>query len=135
MKNRGLFFLRRYPVPALVIFLLLVALVLMSLRVKQQKGIAFVDALVMELCAPFQKASTFVIQTLQHVFQQYLFLVHLQRENEMLKQRMVDLQKENHVKEEALLANERFRKLLQFRETLSVTTCCRSDRTGPLLLV
>ena len=66
MKNRGLFFLRRYPVPALVIFLLLVALVLMSLRVKQQKGIAFVDALVMEFCSPFQRTSTFVIQTLQH---------------------------------------------------------------------
>jgi len=122
MKNRGLFFLRRYPVPALVIFLLLVALVLMSLRVKQQKGIAFVDALVMELCSPFQKTSTFVIQTLQHTYQQYLFLVHLQRENEMLKHRIVDLQKENNVKEEALLANERFRKLLQFRETLPVPT-------------
>jgi rod shape-determining protein MreC len=122
MKNRGLFFLRRYPVLALVIFLLLVALVLMSLRVKQQKGIAFVDALIMELCSPFQRTSTFVIQTLQHTTQQYLFLVHLQRENEMLKQRMVDLQKENNAKEEALLANERFRKLLQFRETLSVPT-------------
>jgi rod shape-determining protein MreC len=122
MKIRGLFFFRRYPVPALVIFLLLVALVLMSLRVKQQKGIAFVDALVMELCSPFQRASTFVIQTLQHTYQQYLFLVHLQRENEMLKHRIVDLQKENNVKEEALLANERFRKLLQFRETLSVPT-------------
>ena len=118
MKNRGLFFLRRYPVPALVIFLLLVALVLMSLRVKQQKGIAFVDALVMELCSPFQRISTFAIQTLQQTCQQYLFLVHLQRENEMLKHRIVDLQKENNVKEEALLANERFRKLLQFRETL-----------------
>ena len=122
MKNRGLFFLRRYPVPALVIFLLLVALVLMSLRVKQQKGIAFVDALVMELCSPFQRTSTFVIQTLQHTTQQYLFLVHLQRENEMLKHRIVDLQKEDNVKEEALLANERFRKLLQFRETLPVQT-------------
>jgi rod shape-determining protein MreC len=122
MKNRGLSFLRRYPVLALVIFLLLVALVLMSLRVKQQKGIAFVDALVMELCSPFQRTSTFVIQTLQHTYQQYLFLVHLQRENEMLKHRIIDLQKENNVKEEVLLANERLRKLLQFRETLSVPT-------------
>ena len=40
----------------------------------------------------------------------------------MLKHRIVDLQKEDNVKEEVLLANERFRKLLQFRETLPVPT-------------
>ena len=122
MKIRGLFFLKRYPVLALVSFLLLVALVLMSVRVRQQKGIAFVDAFVMELCAPFQRASTFVIQSFQRVCQQYLFLVHLQRENEILKQQIVDLEKENTGKEEALLAKERLRKLLQFRETLPVPT-------------
>ncbi len=95
MKIRGLFLLRRYPVSALVFFLLLLALVLMSLRARQQKGIAFIDALVMELCSPFQRTSTFVIQTIHRTFQQYLFLVHLQRENEMLTQRIADLQKEN----------------------------------------
>ena len=67
----------------------------------------------MELCSPFQRASTVVIQTVQRTFQQYLFLVHLQRENEILKQRIAELQKENNLKEEALLANERFRKLLR----------------------
>jgi rod shape-determining protein MreC len=122
MKIRGLSLLKRYPVLALVSLLLLVALVLTSVRVRQQKGVAFVDALVMEFCAPFQRTSTFVIQSFQRVCQQYLFLVHLQRENEMLKQQMVDLQTENTGKEEALLANERLRKLLQFRETLPAPT-------------
>ena len=122
MKIRGLFLLRRYSVAALVGLLLLVALVLMSLRVKQQKGIALMDALAMELCSPFQRVSTAVIQTIQHTYQQYFFLVHLQRENEMLRQRIAELQKENTQKEVVLLANERFRKLLQFREEISAPT-------------
>src|SRR5512147_1440660 len=120
MRIRGLFLLRRFPVAALVVLLLLVALVLMSLRVRQQKGIAFVDALVMELCSPFQRISTFVIQAIHHTYQQYFFLVHLQRENEMLRQQIAELQKESNLKEEALLANERFRELLQFRENVLV---------------
>ncbi len=121
MKIRGLFLLRRYPIPALIILLLLIALVLMTLRVKQQRGVAFLDAFLMELSSPFQKASTGVIQAVQRTFEQYLFLVHLQKENEILKQRMAELQKENNRKEEALLANERLRKLLDFRDKISTS--------------
>jgi len=93
----------------------------MSLRARQQKGIAFLDAFVLEVCSPFQRASTFMIQTVHQTFQHYFFLVHLQRENEMLRQRVAELQKENHLKEEALLANERLRSLFQFKEKLSTS--------------
>jgi rod shape-determining protein MreC len=88
----------------------------MSLRVKQRKGIDFFDALLMEGCAPFQKASTFVIKSIRGVFQGYIFLIHLHKENGMLKQRIDELQKENHQMKEMALANERLQKLLQFRE-------------------
>ena len=115
MKIRGLFFLRRYPIPALIALLLLGALALMSVRIKQQKGTAFLDALLMELCSPFKRASTAVIQTVHQTVERYFFLVHLQKENEILKERIAELQKENHLREEALLANERLRKLLEFR--------------------
>jgi rod shape-determining protein MreC len=119
MKIRGLSLLRRYPIPVLIVFLLLTALVLMSLRVKQHRGVAFFDAFLMELCSPFQKASAGAIQAVQRTFQQYLFLVNLQKENEILKQRITELQKESNRKEEAILANERLRKLLEFRDSIS----------------
>jgi rod shape-determining protein MreC len=93
----------------------------MSLRVKQRKGVDFFDALLMEFCAPFQKASTFAIKTVRGVFQGYLFLVHVQKENVMLKQRIAELQKENHQMKEMALANERLQKLLQFREKISTS--------------
>ena len=98
---------------------MLSALIMVSLRVKQRKGIDFFDAVLMEFCAPFQKVSTFVIKAIHGVFQEYFFLVHLQRENVMLKQRMAELQKENHQMKEMALANERLYKLLQFREKIS----------------
>jgi rod shape-determining protein MreC len=116
MRIRGFFLFRRYTIFAFIILLLLSTLIIMSLRVKQRKGVDFFDALLMESCAPFQKASTFVIKTIQGVFRGYIFLIHLQRENGMLRQRIAELQKENHQMREMALANERLQKLLQFRE-------------------
>jgi rod shape-determining protein MreC len=116
MKYRSFFFYRRYTLTGFIILLLLSALILMSLRVKQRKGVDFFDALLMEVSSPFQKAGTFVIKTVQSAFQQYFFLVHLQRENTMLKQEVVDLQKETYQLKEMALASERLQRLLQFRE-------------------
>jgi rod shape-determining protein MreC len=119
MRIRGLLLYRRYTLSAFIIILLLSALIVMSLRVKQRKGVDFFDALFIELCAPFQKASTFVIKTIHGVFQEYLFLIHLQKENVRFKQKIAELQKENHQMKEMALANERLQKLLQFQEKIS----------------
>jgi rod shape-determining protein MreC len=116
MRVRGLFLFRRYHLFVFIILLLLFALVLMSLRAKQRKGVEFFDALLMEICSPFQKASTFVIKTIQGSFQQYVFLVNLEKENRMLRQKIAGLQEENHQMKEITLANERLKQLLQFRE-------------------
>ena len=113
------FLFRRYAIPTVVILLLLSALILISLRVKERKGVAFTDGLLMEICSPFQKGSTFVINKIKGVSEEYLFLVHLHRENEQLKKKIADLQKESDQMREMALAHERLRKLLQFRETLS----------------
>lgn len=115
------FLFRRYAIPTVVILLLLSALILISLRVKERKGVAFMDGLLMEICSPFQKGSTFVINKIKEVSEGYLFLVHLHRENEQLKKKIADLQKENDQMREMALAHERLRTLLQFRETLSST--------------
>jgi rod shape-determining protein MreC len=88
----------------------------MSLRAKQRKGVEYIDALLMELFSPFQKTSHLVIKTVQGTFQQYVFLVNLEKENRSLKKRIAELQEENHRIQEMKLANERLRKLLLFRE-------------------
>jgi len=119
MKIRELFPLRRYPIPALILLVSLIALALTSLRVRQQKGIVFVDTLLMEVSAPLQRVSSGVIHAIRQAFRQYVFLIEVQKENQILKQRIADLQKKNDANEEALLANERLRRLLQFRDSLA----------------
>jgi rod shape-determining protein MreC len=116
MRIRDFFLFRRYTLLIFIILLLLFALVLMSLRAKQRKGVEFFDALLMEICSPFQKASTLVIKTVQGAFTQYVYVVNLGKENRMLKQKIAELQEENHRMKEMKLANERLRQLLQFRE-------------------
>ncbi|OGP61765.1 MAG: rod shape-determining protein MreC [Deltaproteobacteria bacterium RBG_13_47_9] len=119
MGIRNLFLFRKYTILTFIIILLLSALILMSLRVKQRKGVDYLDALLMEVCSPFQRASTFVIQTVHGIFREYLFFFHLQKENVMLKQKIAELQKENDRIKEIAIANERLTHLLQFRETFS----------------
>ena len=119
MRIRSFFLFRRFTLLTFVVLLLLSALILMSLRVKQRKGVDFFDALLMECCSPFLKASTSVIHTIQGVFQDYIFLVHLQKENTLLKQTIGELQKEIGELRETTLANERIQNLLQFREKIS----------------
>jgi rod shape-determining protein MreC len=116
MRIRAFFLFRRYGFLIFAILLLLFALVLMSLRAKQRKEVEFFDALLMEICSPVQKAATLVIKTVQGTFQQYVFLVNLEKENRMLKQKIAGLQEENRQMKEMKLTNERLRQLLQFRE-------------------
>jgi rod shape-determining protein MreC len=118
MRIHGLFSFRKYHIAAFVIALLLFGLILISLRVKQRQGVAFFDAVLIELISPVQKAATFAIKAVSGVFQQYVFLVHLQKENEIFKKRIATLEEENHQMKELELANERLRKLLQFREKM-----------------
>ena len=119
MRTRGFFLFRRYTLATFIFVLLLLALILMSVRVKQRQGVTFVDGLVTEIVSPFQTASTFLIKTVHGVFQNYVVLIHLQKENLLLKQRIAELQRENHQMKEMAYANERLQKLLEFREKIS----------------
>ncbi len=116
MRIRDFSLSRRYALPVFIILFLLLALILMSLRAKQRKGVDFFDALGMEICSPFQKSATFVIKTVQGTFHHYVFLINLEEENRRLKQKIAQLQEQNHQMKEMKLANERLRELLQFRE-------------------
>jgi rod shape-determining protein MreC len=116
MRIRDFSAFRKYSLPIFIVLFLLFVLVLMSLRAKQRKGVDFFDALVMEICSPFQKGASFVVKSVQGTFQQYVFLINLEEENRMLKQKVAQLQEQNHRVKEIKLANERLRELLQFRE-------------------
>jgi rod shape-determining protein MreC len=116
MRIRTPSLFRRYHITLFAIVLLLSGLVLMSLRVKQRQGIGFVDAVLLEIASPFQNATTSVTQGIREVLRHYLFLVHTEKENDLLRKKIAQLQEENHQMQEMAIANERYRKLLEFRE-------------------
>jgi len=121
MRIRDFFLSRRYNLFIFITLLLLFALVLMSLRAKQRKGVELFDAFLMEICSPLQKGSTFIIRTVQGTFQKYVFLVNLEKENRGLRQRIAELQEENNRAKEMKLAMDRLKNLLQFRQENSKT--------------
>src|SRR5512147_1397060 len=121
MRIRDFFLSRRYSLFIFITLLLLFALVLMSLRAKQRKGIELFDALLMEICSPLQKGSTLIIRTVQGTFQKYIFLMNLEKENGRLRKRIAELEEENNQAKEMKLAMDRLKNLLQFRQENSLT--------------
>ncbi|HVP80049.1 MAG TPA: rod shape-determining protein MreC [Thermodesulfobacteriota bacterium] len=121
MRIRDFFLSRRYSLFIFITLLLLFALVLMSLRAKQRKGVELFDALLMEICSPLQEGSTHILKTVQGTFQKYVFLMNLEKENRMLRQRIAELQEENNRARETKLAMDRLKHLLQFRQENSLT--------------
>ncbi len=120
MRIRNLTLFRKLSFAGFILLLfVLSALILMSYKMKQKRGLDFFDAFLLEVCSPFQKGVTVVLQGVDGVFQKYLFLVHLQKENVIFKQRIAELENENHQMKEMALANERMRHLLQFRERMA----------------
>jgi rod shape-determining protein MreC len=118
MRIRTPSLFRRYHIAVFVIVLLISGLVLMSLRVKQRQGIGFVDAFLLEIASPFQKTTTSVTQGTGGILHHYLLLVHTEKENDLLKKKIAQLEEENHQMKEMAIANERYRTLLQFRENV-----------------
>lgn len=114
MRIRNFLF-RRSILPALIL-LLFIPLILVSLRVKGYPGVIFLDALFLEVTAPLQRGATSVYKKLGNVWKGYLYLVHVQKENEELKKKLAELQRENDQMREMVLSLERLRNLLQFRE-------------------
>lgn len=117
---RNFFLSRRYTLLTVIILLMLLALILTSLRVKQKGGVDYLDSFLFEVYSPFQKGGTFIIKGVKGLLNRYLFLVQLERENQMLRQRIAELEKENQETKAKVSLSERLQKLLQFRETVSM---------------
>lgn len=121
MRIRSLFLFRRYAIPTFIVLLLIFALVLISLRIKQPSSIEWVDSIFMEICSPLQRISNFPIKMVQKVLHEYIFLFNLKKENEELKQKILELERENNQLKEMALANIRLRSLLDFKEKISTS--------------
>ncbi|MBW1981447.1 MAG: rod shape-determining protein MreC [Deltaproteobacteria bacterium] len=108
--------LRKIFFPILIFF---IALSLLSVRLHSKEGLSFVERLVVTVTAPVQKAVHVVVSTIGDVWRGYFYLVGLQKDNEELRQRLAELKAELNRLQEAELANQRLRALLDFKQAMT----------------
>jgi rod shape-determining protein MreC len=106
------------PWSAIVCFALLavVSLTLLTWKVKNRVPVAFFENAVLSITRPFQQAATWTTRSLREVWGSYVYLVHVQRDNQRLREEIKWLRQESHRYLEAYLQYQRLQRLLNFRE-------------------
>jgi rod shape-determining protein MreC len=109
------------PWSGIVCFVLLavVSLTLLTWKVKKRMPVAMFENALLSSTRPFQQVATWATQGLSKVWDDYVYLVNVQRDNKQLREEIKWLQQENHRYLEAHLQYERLQRLLNFREQTS----------------
>ena len=100
----------------LVSAILLFSLALMTLNVKQEKGIRFLDSLAGIILSPFQNIFTQTIQSVSDSINHYFFLVDVARQNDQLKLEVQRLINEKNQLIEHLASQKRLAKLMAYED-------------------
>jgi len=110
---------RRLRSLAVVLVLVSVGFYVISLNFRAPARMGAAQRIVVEMLGPLFGAVRSVSQTLDEVVRDYVWLRRLRRENEELRRQVNDLHNRLAVYHEAFLENQRLRRLLDFKETLS----------------
>jgi len=111
-------FLRRNQTLLTSGLLLVLALILVSSNARTRRFDDPLGAALLEGMRPLQSGVTRATSTLGGIWRQYFALVGLQRENEHLRQRILELERDAVRLGEVEQTNQRFRELLGFRDQL-----------------
>jgi rod shape-determining protein MreC len=98
----------------LVSAILLFSLALMTLNVKQEKGVRFLDSIAGVILSPFQNFFTQTIQSVSDSINHYFFLVDVARQNDQLKLEVQRLINEKNQLIEHLASQKRLAKLMAY---------------------
>ena len=102
----------------LTVLLSICALLLLSVNIKEKKGLHFFEKIILEVFSPSQKVIRSSTKGMASFFNNYILLIGLKEENDNLKKAINALKEENNQLREAFIANVRLRRLLNFKETL-----------------
>lgn len=114
--------LRRFRRPILVFILILVALLLYSANLRRGGTSTFFERSVLQLTSPLHKVLDVVWKGAADTWSHYLWLVETEQDNERLIEDNRQIRAELDRLEEVRLANERLRKLLDFKEDVQLAT-------------
>jgi len=115
-------FIKKYIVALVTGFALLGALILFSLNVPNNREANLVERSVMNLFAPLLKPVAGVSGMFEKVWDGYIDLVNVRRENERLNFAIKELSSRTAAGDEALLENRRLDHLLEMKESITLPT-------------
>jgi rod shape-determining protein MreC len=97
-----------------------VCLTILTWKVKDRAQVAMFENVVLSLTRPLQQGVTWATAGLGGLWEGYVYLVQVQRENVRLREEIKWLRQENHRYLEAYLQYQRLQRLLNFREQMAL---------------
>jgi rod shape-determining protein MreC len=107
---------RRFQIPIVLAISILLIFTLISASLRDPHPLQPLENLVINLTAPVFNFVRRTGDVVSRIWRGYFYLVGLQAENEILKQKTVENQSKEALYQETLLEKERLRKLLEFRD-------------------
>jgi rod shape-determining protein MreC len=101
---------------ACFVILAVVCLTLLTWKVKNRMPVAMFENVVLSITRPLQQVATITTRRFRGVWDNYVYLVNVQQENQRLREEIKWLRQENHRYLEAYLQYQRLQRLLNFRE-------------------
>jgi rod shape-determining protein MreC len=95
--------------------LAVVCLTLLTWKVKNRVPVAMFENVVLSITRPLQQVATTTTRRLRGTWDNYVYLVNVQQENQRLREEIKWLRQENHRYLEAYLQYQRLQRLLNFR--------------------
>jgi rod shape-determining protein MreC len=102
---------KRYSLFFAALFFLLLAFLILTFYAAGDRETPFPQRLLMQISFPLQQKARGVVSWVQRVGEGYFFLIRLREENRELKRLVSGLRQENNRLREAVLAEERLKKL------------------------
>ena len=88
----------------------------MTLNVKQEKGVSFLDSIVGEILSPFQNFFSQTLQSVSDSINHYFLLIDVARQNDKLQLEVQHLIREKNQLIERLSTQKRLSKLIAYEE-------------------
>lgn len=115
-------YFRRFRDAAICVALLAIPFFFLSANLKDPANTTVLDELVLQASAPVQFVATNAAHAVSGVFEEYVYLVDVKRDNERLRVENAQMREENQLLRLEAQENERMRQLLGLRERLDGET-------------
>ena len=109
-------FSKRYQLLFYVLVVFILTSVFFGVKSRHQQLFSAAEQGIMTLAYPFQKAADLAIDSCNSIIDNYVSLIHVNRENQTLKNRIANLERQLIAREESQRQKLQLRKLLNFQE-------------------